>query len=191
MKLCVVLGLVMLLVSSPVGMSTAKMYWDGSAETDATISAKDVQAKTPARAPTTSLPKMYDDYKVLDIDGEHETQQNVPPVVTPMPRRSAVTSGLPSRRRSTTPPAFERSRRPGVTRAEPAQSIADKPRPVASAPGKGPRPEAGSIGEDLKTQTSGPAETTSPPPPTKKMPWGQVDVKSAEPEKKNLKWGEK
>ncbi|MFH1114000.1 MAG: hypothetical protein V1792_08770 [Pseudomonadota bacterium] len=190
MKLFVFLGLVVLLVSSPVGMSSAKMYWDGSPETDAAVGVTDVEAKPPAKQDGTSLPKMYDDYKVLDIESDGGTRQDVSPVAAPVRRRPAATSVAPSPRQSPARPSAEGVRRPEATGSGPSQSISDRPKPVASAPGKGPRPEAGSIGDDLKTQASGPVETSSPPP-TKKMPWGQADVKPAGPEKKKLEWGEK
>jgi len=190
MKLIVFLGLVILLVSSPVGMSSAQMYWEGSGETDTTITAKDFQAKVPGRPLTTPRVKMYDDYEVLDIEPEQAPQQTAPRAVTAARTRPGFTSE-PPRSTTTAPPPAAGPRRPGTTKAEPSQSITDKPRPVMSAPGKGPKSEGGATREDTQTQTLGRTEPTSPPA-TKKMPWGQgqVDVKPAEPEEEKLKWGE-
>ncbi len=188
MKLFAFVGVVILLVSSSVGMSSAKMYWDGSDVTDATITDKDFQAKLPGQQATVPRVKMYDDYEVLDIDSERGARQNVPPAVRPVRRVPAGFSDQPPRRRDAGSPSAARARRPETTKAEP--SITDKPKPVASAPGKGPRSGGGPTRESVQTQTSEEPESASPPA-VKKMPWGQVDVKPAEPEEKKFKWGEK
>lgn len=192
MKLSVFLGLVIVLVSFAGEMSSAKMYWEGGSDTENTITAKDFQAKLPGRQVTTPSVKMYDDFEVMDIRPEQEKRQVAPPAARPGRTRAGTRPGfLPDepQRRSTPATTAAGPRRTGATRAEPTQSITDKPRPVGSTPGKGPKSEGEPTRADTQTQTSGKTETTSPPV-TKKMPWGQVDVKPAEPEEKKLKWGE-
>ncbi|MDQ7781711.1 MAG: hypothetical protein RDU20_02450 [Desulfomonilaceae bacterium] len=190
MKFLVFPGLVILLVLSSLGLSAAKMYWDRSGETDITITEPVADVKPidkPAAPPRT---KMYDDFQVMDIESAPGEVQAAPPVVAPLAPRPAAAVVQPPTRRSVTSPDTAGPRRPAAADVEPSRSIIDRPQPVASAPGRGPRSETGAEGEVTSTETTAKPETTSPPP-TRKMPWGQVDVKPAEPEEKKFKWGER
>ena len=162
MKHLIVLGLAMLLVSSPLGISYAQnIYWDPDERRDATITASDFDTKFQVNKKAKSWAEMgiYDTGEI-DVSDLDEMEPSV--VQRPRPRRTIETP-RPSRTRQERAPASvrDRDRLPKASERESGRS--------SSASG----PEV--TGEGSKTQS-------------KKMKWGRVEVKPVEPKTK-LQWG--
>ena len=184
MKPLVFLALTIMLISSLAGMSFAGMYWTGETDRSTSITDADFDAKVPGTNPSTRRFKMYDDYQPPTLSNEPEAEEGDASALSPIRRRSTRrTEGATRNTRATTGP-----RRPEITRPEPAQSITDKPRAVTGTPGTSPGTLNGPIQSVIGTPaTSTPATTGIE---EKKMPWGKVEVKSAEPKTGKFKWGE-
>lgn len=184
MKRIVLEGLLIVLVFSLVGMSHAGMYWEMTEEPEDNIPKTQMKALSPATSGTASqkptLVKMYDDGEVLQIEDE---PQDVP---RPVPASSVESPALQPRIGPRTSAPASTQRRPAVTPSPRREMKQERPKQIQSAPGQ---PVEGKPQESIvKPDAAGEGGSTEPPPVTKKMPWGKVDVKPAEPQPL-LQWG--
>jgi len=203
MKRLVLTGLMILLVSSPVGMVQAQMYWDQSQVPDATIKDSDFGKGPADQRPAKSLgdQEIYDDYQVPDVEPEAERQNVpiVPPTAAPEPRVIAPrqtdttrsTTGLLRQPRATIRRPTERATNPRTT--------VSQPKPAETSPGepsavtRSPESSVAGPGEKAVTTVT-PGRTTAPEeterPSTKRMKWGQgAEDKTSEQPKPKLQWG--
>jgi hypothetical protein len=198
MKRILFFGLTIVLVASMMGLAHASMYWDRSEELDEEIPEQEVTPSPAPTPPAAQLPppvQMYDDYEVPDIDSEEE--EDVVEVAAPIPS-SAVSPALPSTLSApTTSPAPTvspgeraiRPRGPAVTTAPRRDVDSQSPKPVTSTPGPPAQLRPGESTAS-KTTPAGDAPAMGEPPAAKKMPWGKVDVKPAEPTTSTFPRGE-
>jgi hypothetical protein len=194
MKPLVFLGLMILLISSPGGMSSATMYWDNSVERDATITDADFDAKLPGTPPSGKSVKLYDTYQLPSVDSLDEDEgEAAQPVRRIRSRAGDASLQTPRINRTRTRPANgpRRTIAPAEPRSEP---VLDRPKPVDASPDRDLRVTPDQPDSAVESPGSGAPEKTDPPT-TKRMPWGNVNVKQAEPrepkEKKLPQWGQK
>jgi len=188
MKRFAFFGTAILLVVFTAGVTFAQeVYWE-SAELDETITDDDFQKDygRPILAPSLGDKDVYDNFVVPDIDPRVEPDE-VP--AAPVQTR---TPDVPARTEPAARPA-EPSPRPReiAPRQRETRRPAAGPRPAETAPGAGPsslgRPEQTAPGRGLEDDLRQPSGTPAPAPApdaasSRKMKWGQVDVKPAEPQ---------
>jgi len=169
---------ILVMVFSVAAVYAQEVYWDGEATVDDTITDKDTKLKIgePLDPDKLYTQEIYDSRELPEIDEPSEFPElsptpaavPSPTTVTPPPRRSTT---LEQPRSTTTRQPSVSGRGAGATRG---RSV-DTPPAVTDQP-------------QQQTQTQ-PVDDLPPKPDTKKMPWGQVDVKPAEPKGKTLQWG--
>ena len=203
MKRLVLTGLMILLVSSLVGMVQAQMYWDQSEVPDATIKDSDFDKGPANQRPAKSLGDrgIYDNYQVPDVEPEAE-RQNAP--ITPAAAAPEPRVITPPRQTDTTRSTTDLLRRPRATirrsteRTANPRTTVSQPKPAETSPGepsavtRSPEPSVSGLGEKPATSVT-PGRTTPPEeterPSTKRMKWGQgAEEKTSEPKPK-LQWG--
>lgn len=179
MKRILFLGVMVMLLSFPMGMAhAAEIYWDGLAA-DETIGDEDFKYKYGEPKSTKSLGdlEIYDNNLVINVEGPDDAPAPDYTSDAPIPPRSVSTP------RSTDAPPPQPRVAPRVTDTGRTRDS------VKRSPERAPKPAT----QEIETQPGATEQTVSgepAPPPEKKMKWGQVDVKPAEPKTK-FKWGEK
>ncbi len=200
MKRVLLLGVMILMVCSPLAVSYAEdeVYWEGITPADPTITDKDFRLdfKTPAAKSLGDL-EIYDQPK--DIFEEEESAEQAPPAASATPT-APVAPAEPQLRppiqpRSLTRPSADVSPRTTGTTPRSSEII---PQPAETSPGSTESTIQRRQGSPA-TQVQQSDEGRSTPVPAsadeldragqKKMKWGQVDVKPAEPKGK-FQWGQ-
>lgn len=179
MKRILFLGVMVMLLSFPMGMAHAtEIYWDGLAA-DETIGDEDFKYKYGDLKSTKSLGdlEIYDNNLVINVEGpddapapDYESEAPIPPRSVSTPRSTDV------------PPPQPRV----VPRATDTGRTKDS---VKRSPERAPKPAT----QEIETKPGATEQSVSgepAPPADKKMKWGQVDVKPSEPKTK-FQWGEK
>ncbi|MEW6532689.1 MAG: hypothetical protein AB1473_17795 [Thermodesulfobacteriota bacterium] len=169
---------ILVMVFSGALLSAQEVYWDGEVTVDDTITDKDTKLKIgePLDPDKLYTQEIYDSRQLPEIDEPSEFPE-VSPEPTAIPRPTTVTPA-PRRPASVDQPRTTTTRQP-------------------TTPGRSPRRSPGTsidtspaTTDQTKQRTQTQAVDELPPKPdTKKMPWGQVDVKPAEPKDKPLQWG--
>jgi len=180
MKRGLFLGVMLLLLSFPMGLAhAAEMYWDGI-PADEEITDDDFKYKYGEPKSTQSLGdlEVYDNNLVINVPGpddppapDYDAPEPIIPRSVSAPRS---TDAAPPQ-----PRVAPRSTDTGRTRAP----------TVRRSQERAPKPAT----QEIETQPGSSEQTVSgepAPPPEKKMKWGQVDVKPTEPKGK-FQWGEK
>ena len=194
MKRVLLLGVMILMVCSPLAVTYAEdeVYWEGRTPADPTITGKDFRLdfKTPAAKSLGDL-EIYDQPK--DI---FEEEESAAPARTTTPVTPAEPQLRPpiQPRSLTRPPADVSPRTTGTT----PRSSEIIPQPAETSPGTTESVIQRRQGSTA-TQVQQSDEDRSTPVPAsadeldragqKKMKWGQVDVKPAEPKGK-FQWGQ-
>ena len=199
MKRVLLLGVMILMVCSPLAVSYAEdeVYWEGITPADPTITDKDFRLdfKLPAAKSLGDL-EIYDQPK--DIFEEEESAAPTPPAASARPTAPVAPAEPQLRppvqpRGLTRPPADVSPRTTGTT----PRSSEIIPQPAETSPGR----TESTIRRQQKsrgTQVQKNEEDRSAPLPAsdeldkageKKMKWGQVDVKPSEPKGK-FQWGQ-
>jgi len=194
MKRVLLLGVIILMVCSPLAVTYAEdeVYWEGRTPADPTITGKDFRLdfKTPAAKSLGDL-EIYDQPK--DI---FEEEESAAPARTTTPVTPAEPQLRPpiQPRSLTRPPADVSPRTTGTT----PRSSEIIPQPAETSPGTTESVIQRRQGSTA-TQVQQSDEDRSTPVPAsadeldragqKKMKWGQVDVKPAEPKGK-FQWGQ-
>jgi len=194
MKRVLLLGVMILMVCSPLAVTYAEdeVYWEGRTPADPTITGKDFRLdfKTPAAKSLGDL-EIYDQPK--DI---FEEEESAAPARTTTPVTPAGPQLRPpiQPRSLTRPPADVSPRTTGTT----PRSSEIIPQPAETSPGTTESVIQRRQGSTA-TQVQQSDEDRSTPVPAsadeldragqKKMKWGQVDVKPAEPKGK-FQWGQ-
>jgi len=183
MKRLMVLGFALMVVSAVAYVAAAEeVYWDFSIPDDA-VTDSDFSHDYGVPLQSQGEAEVYDQFQVPDVEA---LPDQVPIQTRPSDTRTRVAPSVqpadtsrPSR--SITPRQPETIRRPAtVTTPKPAETdpgtaTSDLDLPEKSAGSQNPD-------ADLRRPSSAPApEVGSQPPTTRRMRWGQVDVKPSEP----------
>jgi hypothetical protein len=159
---------------------SAEIYWDRNAPVDDTITPQDFGENQDSQADETPTRfNMYDDFNVPDSDSPRPAGRADQPVVPEPEELTRPQAIVPV-------PVTPASRNPDTL---PRTSV-DSPRPATTVPGaldvqRGPQRTPTADSQNVQ----GRGESTGDKPVTKRMQWGQVDVKPSE-ERPQFKWGE-
>jgi hypothetical protein len=191
MKRVLLLAVMIVMVCSPLAVSHAEdeIYWEGTTPGEPTITDKDftLDFKVPAAKSLGDL-EIYDQPKDI-FEGEESSAQVEPtaPIATAEPQIRP-----PVRPRSLTRPSTDIV--PPAPRATPRASEIN-PQPAETNPGSAEsttRRQKGSLSTQVQQSNEGSITSADQLDRAgqKKMKWGQVDVKPAEPSGK-FKWGQR
>jgi hypothetical protein len=195
MKRLLLLGVMILMVCSPLAVTYAEdeVYWEGRTPADPTITDKDFRLdfKTPAAKSLGDL-EIYDQPK--DIFAEDQSAAPTPPAAAARPTGPAAPAEPQLRppvqpRSLTRPPADVSPRTTGAT----PRSTEIVPLPAETTPGATEstikRRQRSTTPQVQRSEEDRSAPDELDKAGQKKMKWGQVDVKPAEPKGK-FQWGQ-
>jgi hypothetical protein len=182
-------GIMIVMLSCLLRMNAgAQMYWDQTDPEEDSAATEDVstQVDRDKRIIGSSATRMYDNSEVPTIEPEPLLQA----VAAPMRPRSEDVSPQPQ----TDEPSRNRTDSPSRSSVNVPSTAVTSPRPAVTDPGgsqEARRP--GQVGKPeiqaVESKRSAPSSTSEEQPVTKKMKWGQAEVKPSE-SKTKLQWGE-
>jgi hypothetical protein len=181
MKRVMILGFLVMAISAVAYIAVAdEVYWDFSIPDDA-VTDKDFSHDYGVPLQSQGEAEVYDQFQVPDVESRSEQAPiQVRPSDTPtrvVPSVQPAETSRPSR--TITPRQPETFRKPAtVTTPKPAETDPGTVTSDVGLPEKGVG--AQDLGADLKKASPAP-ETDSQRPTTRRMRWGQVDVKPSEP----------
>jgi len=180
-------GIMIVMLSCLLRMNAgAQMYWDLTDPEEDSVATEDVSTQVDRDKPTigSSATRMYDNFEVPTLESEPLLQAVVAPIRPRSDDVSPQTDELsrnrtdsPSRSSVNVPSTAVTSPRPAVTDPGGSQE--------ARRPGQVGKPEI----QAVESKRSAPSSTSEEQPVTKKMKWGQAEVKPSE-SKTKLQWGE-
>lgn len=180
-------GIMIVMLSCLLRMNAgAQMYWDLTDPEEDSAGTEDVSTQVDRDKPTigSSATRMYDNFEVPTLESEPLLQAVIAPI---RPRSDDVSP-------QTDEPSRNRTDSPSRSSVNVPSTAVTSPRPAVTDPGgsqEARRP--GQVGKPeiqaVESKRSAPSSTSEEQPVTKKMKWGQAEVKPSE-SKTKLQWGE-
>jgi len=180
-------GIMIVMLSCLLRMNAgAQMYWDLTDPEEDSAGTEDVSTQVDRDKPTigSSATRMYDNFEVPTLESEPLLQAVIAPI---RPRSDDVSP-------QTDEPSRNRTDSPSRSSVNVPSTAVTSPRPAVTDPGgsqEARRP--GQVGKPeiqaVESKRSSPSSTSEEQPVTKKMKWGQAEVKPSE-SKTKLQWGE-